>query len=637
MAPDLPRIFLLPTHLQADEVRELQAKVPGSLTHDAHEARVIVGKISRPERALFELRRLKLVTEPVAVEDVEGDGEKGIKGEGEGGKRGRSDAAAAAVYVDVPSKRQRLMTGSEGGASREDDGYDGTLDLFGGPEDVVLVVKLAWLLDSLERGVVLPVQEYLLYRGRKISSQSLQASTPATPKSRTEEEASRQSHAAKSSPSAVLARARQDQKTAPNTSPYSKRTSRPGTSSSTTSDGARAGRSEPPTLYHETTSEHDIPLPPIPEYLHTTYSCQRPSPVNPPNAAFIAELKAIRTLRLLRGDHIGVRAYSTSIASLAAYPYAIQRPQEIERLPGCGVKIARLYQQWILTGSTDDTRAAETDTEMAVLKMFYEIWGVGDVTARQFYNKGWRDLDDIVEYGWNSLSRVQQIGVKFYDEFQLRIPRQETEAISSVILSHAHRVDPGFQMVVVGSYRRGKPTSGDVDVIVSHPDEAQTLGIIEKLVSSLEKSGFITHILSIWTRNSERGQAPLAWKGDDRPSGSGFDTLDKALVVWQDPDTKEQGGPHRRVDIIISPWKTAGCAILGWSGETTFQRDLRRYCKARLGLKFDSSGVRSRADGAWVDLEGSEGRPAPDMETAERRVFEGLGLEWRPPEERCTG
>ncbi|PTB63566.1 hypothetical protein BBK36DRAFT_1182332 [Trichoderma citrinoviride] len=525
MAPDLllPRIFLLPTHLEADEARELQARVP-SLTQDAREARVIVGKISRPERALFELRRLKLVTEPVAAED----------------RRRRSSDA-----VDVPSKRQRLMEAERRG-SREDEGYDGTLDLLGGPDDVVLVVKLAWLLDSLERGAALPVQDYLLYRGRKLSSQS---------------------HAAKPSASAVLARARQDgQKEVHRTtatSPYAKRTSRPGTSSSTTtaSDGRGRTSAEPPTLYHETTSEHDIPLPPIPEYLHTTYSCQRPSPVNPPNAAFIAELKAIRTLRLLRGDQIGVRAYSTSIASLAAYPYAIQRPQEIERLPGCGVKIARLYQQWVFTGSTDDTRAAETDTELAVLKLFYEIWGVGDVTARHFYNKGWRDLDDIVEYGWNSLSRVQQIGVKYYDEFQLRIPRQETEAISGVILAHARRVDPGFQMVVVGSYRRGKPTSGDVDVILSHPDEAQTLGIIEKLVSSLEKSGFVTHILSIWTRNSERGQAPLAWKGDDRPSGSGFDTLDKALVVWQDPETKADGGPHRRVDIIISPWKTAGSVV----------------------------------------------------------------------------
>lgn len=248
---------------------------------------------------------------------------------------------------------------------------------------------------------------------------------------------------------------------------------------------------------------------------------------------------------------------------------------------------------------------------------------------------GWRDLDDVVEYGWSSLSRVQQIGVKFYDEFQLKIPRQETEAIASVILAHAHRVDPGFQMVIVGSYRRGKPASGDVDVVLSHPDETQTLDIIEKLVSSLEKSSFITHTLSVWTKNSERGQAPVAWKGEGRPAGSGFDTLDKAMVVWQNPE--DHDGPHRRVDIIISPWKTAGCAILGWSGETTFQRDLRRYCKAKMGFKFDSSGVRNRADGSWVDLESSERGPAPDMETAERRVFEGLDLEWRPPAERCTG
>lgn len=89
--------------------------------------------------------------------------------------------------------------------------------------------------------------------------------------------------------------------------------------------------------------------------------------------------------------------------------------------------------------------------------------------------------------------------------------------------------------------------------------------------------------------------------------------------------------------IIISPWRTVGCAVLGWSGETTFQRDLRRYCKREMGLKFDSSGIRSRVDGSWVDFESRQGATAPDMETAERRIFAGLGLEWRRPEERCTG
>ncbi|KAK4082145.1 uncharacterized protein Triagg1_1957 [Trichoderma aggressivum f. europaeum] len=597
MAPDLPRIFLLPTHLQADELRELEARIP-TLTHDVHEASVILGKISRPGRALFELRRRKLATEPVALEEA---GREEI-----GDKRGQSEAS------EVPSKRRRLSR-SENTKIREGENHGGILDLLRGPGDIVLVLKLAWLFDCLERDVTLPADDYLLYRGRKLASQPLQSSNLGTDQSKKENEAAK-------SASAVLARAMEDRQSV-NDSPRSKRTTRPGTSRT---DGRPVA--EPPKLHHETTSEHDIPLPPIPEFLHTTYSCQRPSLVDPPNAAFIAELKAIRTLRLLRGDQVGVRAYSTSIASLAAYPYSLQRPQETERLPGCGPKIAKLYQQWTSNGCTDETSTAKTDTELVVLKTFYDIWGVGDITARQFFKK---------EHGWNSLSRVQQIGVKFYDEFQLKILRQETEAIASVILAHAHRVDPGFQMVIVGSYRRGKPASGDVDVVLSHPDETQTLDVIERLVSSLEKSSFITHTLSVWTKNSERGQAPVAWKGEGRSAGSGFDTLDKAMVVWQNP--KDTNGPHRRVDIIVSPWKTVGCAILGWSGETTFQRDLRRYCKAKMGFKFDSSGVRNRADGAWVDLESSERGPAPDMETAERRVFEGLGLEWRPPAERCTG
>ncbi|KAM0255295.1 hypothetical protein ACHAQJ_005885 [Trichoderma viride] len=591
MAPELPRIFLLSTHLQEDERRELEDKIP-TLTHNVQDAEVILGRISRPERALFELRRLKLATKAVVSEEIE-----------------RDDVS------ELPSKRLRLSK------SETDGGDVVALDMSRQPRDIILVLKLSWLLDSLEQDVALPVDDYLLYRGRKLSTQ---------PKIDLTLEAS-----------AVLARAAEDQQQRVGSSLYSSpRAARRRTDSPNTPSGRK--RAEPPTLYHETTSEHDIALPPIPEFLHTTYSCQRPSLVNPPNAAFINELKAVRTLRLLRGDRVGVRAYSTSIASLAAYPYLLQRPQEIERLPGCGAKIAKLYQQWTTAGRSDETQAAAADTELAVLRKFYDIWGVADMTARQFFKKGWRDLDDVVEHGWNSLSRAQQIGVKYYDEFQLKIPRAETEAIAKVILAHARRIDPGFQMVIVGSYRRGKPESGDVDVMLSHPDEAYTLDAVEKLIGSLEKSSFITHILSVWTRNSERGQAPLSWSGPNHSTGSGFDTLDKALVVWQDPEGDEGGGaqrstPHRRVDIIITPWKTAGCAVLGWSGETTFQRDLRRYCKVKMGYKFDSSGVRNRADGSWVDLEGSDRGPAPDMETAEKRVFEGLELEWRPPAERCTG
>lgn len=312
MAPELPRIFLLSTHLQADELRALQGRIP-TLTHDVRKADVIVGKISRPERALFELRRLKILTEPVAAEEVEGGAERRGKRERE---RERDDASG------LPSKRPRLSE-TETVGLQDEKSSGARLDLSREPGDVILVLKLAWLLDSLEQDAALPVDDYLLYRGRKLPSQPSNDSGLATLLSRQREEADRESYRAQSA-AAVLSRAAEDQQRA-GVGPNPQRTARQRTSFSNPPDGQT--HTEPPTLYHQTTSEHDVPLPPIPDFLHTTYSCQRPSLVNPPNAVFIKELKAVRKIRLLKGDQIGVRAYSTSIASLAAYPYLLQQPQ----------------------------------------------------------------------------------------------------------------------------------------------------------------------------------------------------------------------------------------------------------------------------------------------------------------------
>jgi len=61
---------------------------------------------------------------------------------------------------------------------------------------------------------------------------------------------------------------------------------------------------------------------------------------------------------------------------------------EVTRLPGCGRKIAELFQQFKDTGMIDEANEIDTDPRLSVLVLFYDIWGVGDVTAREFYNKG---------------------------------------------------------------------------------------------------------------------------------------------------------------------------------------------------------------------------------------------------------
>ncbi|KAI2471848.1 Nucleotidyltransferase [Annulohypoxylon bovei var. microspora] len=618
MPLEFPIIYLLPTHIDPDELPEWECKIP-TITYDIHEAEVIVGKISNKERAKFELRRKKILTEDipsVSVSLPSSDAQAGndhpplkrrklssssspepTRGPKQTRISGRDESLddSPDAHVPVDQKDQRLKN-----VDAEDD------------KSIVKVVKLSWFVDCLAQESVLPIDDYLIYQGHK--TQSVTSEPPLNPDD-------------------VLERAR-----------HQGENNRPTSKGESSQHSRTSGHVKLPSLVQESTSEHEhrSHMPPIPEYLHTFYSCQRPTPFNPPNESFIEELYKVRTLRQLKNDEIGVRAYSTSIASLSAYPYLISQPAEVARLPGCSDKIAELYRQWKANGRLKEVEEAKADPKMSVLQEFYGIWGVAATTSQEFYKKGWRDCDDIIQCGWDSLSRVQQIGLKYYDELQEKVPRREVEKIGQTILSHTNKLRKGFQMVIVGSYRRGKMESGDVDIILSHPDGAATSNFIVDIVNSLEKENYITHTLTMSTRNSERGQTPVAWKGPGRKAGAGADTLDKALVVWQNPRWNKDASsknphPHRRVDIIISPWATAGCAVIGWTGGITFERDLRRYCKHAKGLRFDSSGVRSRTDGSWVDLESDENGPAPDMLTAEKRVFERLGLEWRPPEERCTG
>lgn len=355
MAPDFPRIFLLSTHLSVNELHELENQTP-TLTYDISEANVVVGNISQAQRAKFELRKAKLETIPIESPQIR---------ENKSQQTYTTIGTREGDLEDAPSSKRRRVT-----------------EPLASDDDIIKVVKLAWLKDSFEHGTVLPVEKYLLYQGKKVSPKD------ATPTSTTVQH---------SSTASILERAIRDQQAQPaNNSPRDRSNHRSHTSATSTD--------HVPSLIHQTTSEHDITLPSVPDFLETPYSCQRPTPMNPPNEAFVTALIEVRTIRQLQGDEVGVRAYSTSIATLSAYPHKLQNthgesrlakqygiakhPIEVERLPGCGAKIAELWREWNETGELTEVRKADADPMVSVLRLFYNIWGVGDTTAREFYRKG---------------------------------------------------------------------------------------------------------------------------------------------------------------------------------------------------------------------------------------------------------
>ncbi|QIX01108.1 hypothetical protein AMS68_006625 [Peltaster fructicola] len=654
-----PPFFVSRTHLTDEELDTTESLLEGcgaAVTYNLVEARIVLSKVSRKTRLLFDLRTNGLLLEEIPNDAPTSRMVDQITPE--------LDSKPAAVPILIEDS----STASEGehDTSKVQPKKRARKAQPNIPEpgaNLVRVLSLQWLHDSYQASETLPLDDYTTLLGRRARNRGTASDVQEQTASKAAPSMSGNKPLPPPLDTTILERAKEDAPTG-FARPSKRRFGQPAPSTTLMPPHGRLDiRKQPAHLLHATTSEEDhgysddLPQPPEWALKGIKYACQRVTLAGNPNEQFISQLRKIKLARTLTSDEIGVRAYSTSIAALLAYPYKFSSPREILRLPGCDAKIANLFVEWSNTGKIKAVDDVEADRDLRILRQFYDIWGVGALTAREFYyDRGWQDLDDLVEYNWKGLSRVQQVGVKFFEEFLEKIPRAEVEHIGKVIHQHAVKVrDVDVQSIIVGGYRRGKEASGDVDVIVSHPDESKTLNIIADIVASLEEEGWITHTLLLSLNSTNREQQTLPFRSGNMHGGHGFDNLDKAFVVWQDIDwpTKEadlaaspnakNSNIHRRVDIIIAPWRTVGCAVLGWSGGTTFQRDVRRYVKHRFGYKFDSSGVRDRSNGEVIDLEGFhryEGKlgigRAKTIVEAEKRVFEGLELEYKEPFERCT-
>lgn len=68
-------------------------------------------------------------------------------------------------------------------------------------------------------------------------------------------------------------------------------------------------------------------------------------------------------------------------------------------------------------------------------------------------------------------------------------PQPLSSSLSSQVREAAQAFNPGLLCVACGSYRRGKATCGDVDVLLTHPDGRSHQGIFTCLLDSLRQQG----------------------------------------------------------------------------------------------------------------------------------------------------
>uniref|UniRef100_UPI00358E5AAC DNA polymerase lambda n=1 Tax=Myxine glutinosa TaxID=7769 RepID=UPI00358E5AAC len=318
------------------------------------------------------------------------------------------------------------------------------------------------------------------------------------------------------------------------------------------------------------------------------------------NSQLTEKLEVLAKAYTQQGDRWRAHSYRKAINALKGYPTTITSIEEARSIAGIGNRLAEKIAEILASGHL---RQAEClPDSIATLTLFTGIWGVGHNTAQAWYRQGLRSLEDVRNQA--TLTRQQEIGLQLYHDLQQRIPRAEVDRIEHTVQEAAVAVDPGIRVVACGSYRRGRDTCGDVDLLVTQTEEGGSIPhrALPLILARLRTEGFLTDDLASRVQN-------------------GMQT--KYMGVCRLP---RPGCVHRRLDALCVPHEHLACALLHFTGSARFNRALRLHARLH-GHRLSEHTLRRTS--------ATKDQPAGTVLTnSEQDIFHHLGLPYREPHER---
>ena len=145
------------------------------------------------------------------------------------------------------------------------------------------------------------------------------------------------------------------------------------------------------------------------------------------------------------------------------------------------LKIEEIFQNGFLKKAEE----ARQDPKTQAINLLTSIPEIGPSKGLELYQAGITTIAQL-KARTELVNRKQLIGLRHYHDLAERIPRKEMEEWSEGLTSLVSEVlmELGVQaknMELVGSYRRGHSTSGDIDFYLSLPDQESLEGLMEHI------------------------------------------------------------------------------------------------------------------------------------------------------------
>jgi DNA polymerase/3'-5' exonuclease PolX len=311
-------------------------------------------------------------------------------------------------------------------------------------------------------------------------------------------------------------------------------------------------------------------------------------------------LKELETLELAdeyRRKPFQMKAYTAAIEAIRSLE-SITKAEDVVGIKGVGDKIRQKVKEIIDTGKLKAAEEARSSLPLDAYKTLKDVHGIGPAKAAQLIEKGITTMDQLraaSEADSKLLTAAQKLGVKHYEDSLLRIPRAEMTEHEYTIIPG---LDPQFEGTIVGSYRRGAASSGDIDVLLTLPDT----------MTAKDQGALFLHMIELFKE--------IDYIVDTLSSGP-----TKFLGYCQ-----LEGKPVRRLDLLMIPKSEYACAILYFTGSKEFNVAFRAYALEK-GYTLNEHRLQATKEGVSA---------VPPFET-EKDIFDFLGLEYIEPTMRRDG
>jgi len=316
------------------------------------------------------------------------------------------------------------------------------------------------------------------------------------------------------------------------------------------------------------------------------------------NELFIQVLGQMAQQTASKGEHFKARAYKKAQETIMKFGGNITDLEDIEDQPGIGKSILETLGKAMTQPIVSPQKVVE-DPHIVLTG----VYGIGPKKAAELVESGITTIAQLRKVQHEVLNDKQIIGLKYYEDVLKRIPRYEIDEYNQVLrktMNELEQIFPKSGYEIVGSYRRGAPDSGDIDVIVT----SETPQIFVLLIDRLIKSKVILEVLS-------RGSS-------------------KCLVMAQIPGASSV----RRVDFLYSPPNEYAFSILYFTGSKEFNTVMRSRA-LEYGLTLNEHGFHHM-------VQGEKGRKVKGpkltkMFKDEKNIFDQLEMVWKEPQERKDG